>query len=81
VFHGRKLKLLLRAEVGEEAALAHPGRKREPADRERLEAFLGCELGGRRQDRVPGPLALRFPDGRSSRSGLHGRSIQLLLTE
>ena len=58
VIHGRELELLLGAEVGEEAALAHAGRLGEPADRQRLETFLGRERRGRLQDRVARPLAL-----------------------
>ena len=58
VIHGRELELLLGAEVGEEAALAHAGRLGEPADRQRLETFLGRERRGRLQDGVARPLAL-----------------------
>src|SRR4029450_10282040 len=45
---------------GEGAALPHPGAPGEPADRERLEAFLGRERGGCVEDGLARSLALRL---------------------
>jgi hypothetical protein len=64
VIDGGELELLLGAEVSEEAALAHPGRFREPADRQRLEALFGREGGGGVEDRLPRPLSLRLQHDR-----------------
>ena len=66
VVDGRELELLLRPEVGEEAALAHPGRFREPPDRERVEPLLGRERRRGVQDGLSGAFALRFQHGRLS---------------
>ena len=64
VVDGRELELLLRAEVGEQAALAHPRGLGEPADRERLEALLGRERRGGVEDRLARPFAFRLQHDR-----------------
>ena len=48
----RQLQLLLGAEMGEQAALAHPHRVGQPADREPVDALDRGELCGLAQDRV-----------------------------
>ena len=58
---GRELKLLLRTEVGVEAALAHAGGLGEVSDRESLDAFDGRQAGGGVEDGAPAPLAVGAP--------------------
>src|SRR6185436_6573181 len=53
-----ELQLLLRAEVREETALAHPDDVREPPDREPVESLYGRELGRLAQDRAPAALTV-----------------------
>ena len=53
----RQLQLLLGAEVGEQAALAHVQLGREAADRQALQALDGGEVGGRLEDRLAGRVA------------------------
>ena len=57
--HGRELEILLRAEVGVDAALAHAQTVREIADREPLEAVDGCQGNGLADDRFSPALAVR----------------------
>jgi hypothetical protein len=54
----RELELLLRAEMGEEPALAHPDCLGEPADREPGDSLDGCELRRLVEDRVSAPLSV-----------------------
>jgi hypothetical protein len=54
-----QLQVELRAEVGEEAALAHPQIGGEAADRQALEALDRGEVDGATQDRGAGPLSFR----------------------
>ena len=60
VLDGRQLQLFLGAEVGEQPALAHPGRLRQPADRKGIEAFLGRQCRGDLEDRGSRSLSFRF---------------------
>jgi hypothetical protein len=55
---GRELELLLRAEVSEQAALAHSDGVGEPCDREARESLDGGELRRLVEDRVSAPLAV-----------------------
>ena len=55
---GRELELLLRAEVGVDAALAHVERAGEVADREALEPVDGRERHGLAHDRLAGAFAV-----------------------
>ena len=55
---GGELEILLRAEVGVDAALAHVERAGEVADREALEAVEGRERHGFAHDRVAGAFAV-----------------------
>ena len=61
--HGGELEILLRAEVGVDAALAHVERAGEVADREAFEAVDGGERHGFAHDRFAGAFAVgaRFP--------------------
>jgi hypothetical protein len=54
----RQLELLLRPEVRVEAALAHPDRPGEAADREPVDALDGREASGGVEDRAPAALAV-----------------------
>ena len=54
----RQLQLLLRAEVGEEPALAHPDRVSEPADREPVDALDRGEPRRLLQDRLAACFAV-----------------------
>ena len=71
----RELELLLGAEVGEEAALAHPDRVGQAADREAVDALDRGEPGGLVEDR----LRLRSPSLRVLRTGLGLRSVSVSL--
>ena len=53
----RQLQLLLGAEVGEQAALAHAQLGRQAPDRQALEPFDGGQVGGRLQDRLARAVA------------------------
>ena len=57
--HGRELEVLLGAEVGVDAALAHAQTGREIADREPVETVDGCQGNGFAEDRLPPALAVR----------------------
>ena len=56
--HGGQLEVLLRAEVGVDAALAHVERAGEVADREALEAVDGGERHGFAHDRFASAFAV-----------------------
>ena len=56
--HRRELELLLRAEMGVEATLAHTDVRGKVADGEALETVDRGEVGGRAEDRVAAPLAV-----------------------
>ena len=66
-FDRRDLELLLGAEVGEEAALAHPHRPCQPADREPIDALDRGELSGFTQDRLPAALPVTALPARARR--------------
>ena len=55
--HGRDLQLLLRAEVGEQPALAHLELGRQAADRQALEALDGGDVDGGGEDRAARAVA------------------------
>ncbi len=57
----RELELLLRAEVREEAALAHPDVLRQAPDREPVEPFDGGQPGGGLEDGGPAARAVFSP--------------------
>ena len=64
----RELELLLGAEMGEEAALAHADRLGQAADREPADALDGGELCSLAENRVPAALAVAPPPARGARS-------------
>jgi Thermophilic metalloprotease (M29) len=70
---GRDLELLLRAEVREQAALAHSDLIREPAEREAFEALHRREARGLLEDRAarPDAVAPLCPRGPSCRVRIH----------
>ena len=59
-----ELELLLRAEVREEAALAHPDRLCQAADRQARDALDRRQLCGLMQNRIAAPLTVAAPSGR-----------------
>src|SRR5215207_295662 len=72
----RQLQLLLGAEMGEEAALAHPQLGREAADRQPLQALDGGEVDGAVENRRPRLLALAGGAGLAFDRGGHLLRVQ-----
>ena len=58
---GRQLQLLLRSEVGVDAALAHLERRGQVADRQAFEAVEGRQRDGLTHDRFAGALPVEAP--------------------
>ena len=77
--HRGELELLLGAEVGEQAALAHPDAVGQPADRESLDALDGGESCRLVEDRLPAarlPRAGTAPPAPAPRHRLSHSSLQ-----